>query len=123
MLDTFNLASRWWKDNARSCGLGFMAESEFAKTAGGAFAYASKYLSKQWGIPWPRNFRRIRTSRKYPRQQDDGECSVNWSKVASEADVFQLADRWELEGYQVKILSSSELADELRELRQSAIAD
>lgn len=124
MLDTFNLGKRWWKDNGRECGLGYQADSGFAETAGGAYAYASKYLSKQWGIPWPRNFRRIRTSQKFPRQTDDGEaCQVAWSKVASEEDVLTLADRWELEGYQVKILSSSELADELRELRQSAIAD
>ena len=124
MLDTFGLSRRWWKDNARECGFGFMAESEFANTAGGAARYASKYLSKQWGIPWPRGFRRIRTSRGYPRPEDDSsECGVSWSKVASETDVLRLAERWEREGYAVRIVSSSDLADMLRELREVDAAE
>jgi len=65
MLDTWNLRTRWWKDNARGCGLGYMAESEFAETPGGAAHYAAKYLTKAIVNEQLRNVRKIRKSQGF----------------------------------------------------------
>lgn len=67
-LTTWNLGSRWWKDNARECGLGFMAEEEEARTPGGAASYVTKYISKTLAdTMWPPGWRRVRTSRDWPQ--------------------------------------------------------
>lgn len=66
-VETANLGSRWWKDNARACGLGFMAEETEARSAAGVASYAGKYLTKSVGYQeWPAGFRRIRVSRGWP---------------------------------------------------------
>ena len=65
MLDTWNLRTRWWKDNARGCGLGYMAESEFAETPGGAAHYAAKYLTKAIVNEELRRVRKIRKSQGF----------------------------------------------------------
>ncbi len=66
-----DLGTRWWKDNARECGLGYIAEEAEFKQADGhparAAAYVSKYLGKQQGVAvWPRYFHHIRTSQHFP---------------------------------------------------------
>lgn len=65
---TFNLGTRWWKDNCAEVGLGYMAEEEIARTPGGAAFYVSKYLGKALAVTdWPRYWRRIRASRRWPK--------------------------------------------------------
>lgn len=67
-IETAGLGSRWWKDNGRSCGLGYMAEEEIARTSGGAAGYVVKYLSKSLAYTeWPKGFRRVRVSRQWPK--------------------------------------------------------
>lgn len=61
-------STRWWKDNARACGLGFMAEEAVVFSAAGAGWYTGKYLGKQLNTnQWAKGFRRVRTSLLYPK--------------------------------------------------------
>lgn len=68
VIENSGLGERWWKDNARSCGLGYMVEEETLRSAAGAAWYVSKYLTKGLTINvWPKGFRRVRTSHRWPR--------------------------------------------------------
>jgi len=69
-LATWTMAERWWKDNARECGLGFMAESEQPRSLAHAAWYIGKYISKQLDTnQWPKGFRRVRPSHNWPKMQ------------------------------------------------------
>jgi hypothetical protein len=80
------LPKRWWKDNGRECGLGYMAEaSEFRDTnVSPALVswYVTKYLGKQLDVnQWPRYFHHIRTSQHYPElpgSEDNPFDRVSW---------------------------------------------
>jgi len=62
--------TRWYKDNARACGLGFQAKVELIENDGKAAAYVSKYIGKSLGGErLPSHFRRVR-------------CSQNWAPLA-----------------------------------------
>jgi len=62
--------SRWMKDNARSCGLGYQAKVELVESDGKAAAYVSKYIGKSLvGQQLPPHFRRVR-------------CTQNWAALA-----------------------------------------
>lgn len=59
---------KWWKDNARACGLGYMAEDKPVYSAAGAGFYVGKYFTKQLrDACWAKGFRRIRTSKGWPK--------------------------------------------------------
>lgn len=62
------VTKKWLKDNARECGLGYMADAErLADPVGGAF-YMTKYLTKTLDhADWPPRFRRVRLSDNWPR--------------------------------------------------------
>lgn len=67
-IETGGLGERWWKDNARACGLGYMAEEEEVRSPGGAAYYVVKYLTKSLQTDvWPKGFRRVRTSQRWPK--------------------------------------------------------
>ena len=68
IVGTWELRERWWKDNARACGLGYMVDLQEISTAAGAAAYISKYLGKSLeGTAWPPGFRRVNVSRNFPK--------------------------------------------------------
>jgi len=61
---------RWYKDNARACGMGYQAKVEPVESDGKAAAYVSKYIGKSLaGKSLPPHFRRVR-------------CSQNWTALA-----------------------------------------
>jgi len=66
---------RWYKNNARACGMGFQAKVEPVESDGKAAAYVSKYIGKSLaGQRLPPKFHRVR-------------CSQNWATLAQlEAD-------------------------------------
>lgn len=69
-LTNAQMNERWYKDNARACGLGYEAKVEPIESDGKAAAYVSKYISKSLGgQPLPRKFRRVR-------------CTQNWTALA-----------------------------------------
>jgi hypothetical protein len=70
-IETYNLGTRFWKDAAASCGLGYIAEEEEVRSARGAARYANKYIAKTLSTEqWPSGFRRVRTSRGWPKLPD-----------------------------------------------------
>lgn len=83
MLVTGDLQTRWWKDNARECGLGYQAKSEHVNNAGLAASYVVKYIAKNIGleISVPR-LRRINFSRKFPA-----------AKTLASPDRWQIVDK------------------------------
>jgi len=59
---------RWWKDNCYTCGGGYMAEYEPCRSPAYAGGYFTKYMHKQMGIKtWPKGYRRVRTSHRWPK--------------------------------------------------------
>jgi hypothetical protein len=71
MLTTAQLPGRWWKNNARECGFGFMSDAQEVKALGGVANYVSKYLTKMLQSPnLPEHFRRVRTSHGFPKLPD-----------------------------------------------------
>ena len=116
MLDTFALPTRWWKDNARACGLGFMAESEFAETPGGAARYAAKYLGKALNEEKLKGIRRVRKSKGFLKPQS-GDGLENWTYVRLPDDVPLALDveHFERQGYTVEILQHFEVYERLTE--------
>lgn len=61
-------SKRWWKDNARSCGMGYQAEENAVYSPSGAGFYIGKYLAKQLSdARWAKGFRRVRTSLHFPK--------------------------------------------------------
>jgi len=64
------MKTKWYKDNARACGLGFQAKVKPVESDGKAAAYVSKYIGKSLGGDiLPPHFRRVR-------------CSQNWTPLA-----------------------------------------
>jgi hypothetical protein len=114
MLDTFGLTQTWWKKNARSSGMGYMAESEFARTIGGVTSYVSKYVTKGLSNFPLMRFRRIRKSQGFLKPSD-GDGLMGWAIEVLPADVSLLADstRHELAGYQVRVIDHWEVYEQM----------
>lgn len=64
---TFGVSTRWLKDNARECGLGYQAKIRPIEDVGRATEYATKYLSKQLKLGGPPRFRHVRVSSHWPK--------------------------------------------------------
>lgn len=68
LLTTCTITERWLKDNAASCGFGYIADYEQVRASGKAAQYVSKYLTKDsHRLKWPKYFRRVNLSRNWPR--------------------------------------------------------
>ena len=110
-LASHGITTRFLKDNARACGLGYMGESEALGDARYAGYYCAKYLGKQTEIAdWPGNFRRIRSSQKWPHPPDndtwDG-LEVDWNYLStypSDGLDYLAAGIKERQGIAVKII-------------------
>lgn len=62
-----NFSTRWWKDNCRECGLGYMAESSELGNVLQGLNYITKYMVKEIGIKTVgKHFRRICYSQGFP---------------------------------------------------------
>jgi len=105
-IETFNLGTRWWKDNAAEVGLGYIAEEDVARSAAGAAYYAGKYLAKSLDVTtWPKNWRRVRTSRGWPKlpEMDQPEGWV-WLPLPRDETLAASWRRLEQIGYEVVFL-------------------
>lgn len=63
--------TKWLKDNAAACGMGFMAHSDEIVNAGQVAGYVAKYMLKQG---------KADTLRTFPHGARRIECSQNWPK-------------------------------------------
>ena len=72
------LKKRWWKDNARQCGLGYQSDVQEVKSAGGVGGYVTKYLTKMLQVSnLPKGFKRVRLSHGWPQDRKP-ELPENW---------------------------------------------
>jgi len=117
MLDTWNLKTRWWKDNARGCGMGYMAESEFAETPGGAAHYAAKYLTKAIVNEQLRRVRKIRKSQGFLKESAP-PAGDDWQIEKLDADMPLMVDAhgYEQRGYDVLHVAHGDVFAEMEKL-------
>jgi hypothetical protein len=88
--------SKWLKDNAFECGLGYIVDYQplHNNNAGCAY-YVAKYLAKSIGDNakhWVKGIRRIETSRTFPKSdwKDDELDDIDWTYVQNEEHMFYL---------------------------------
>jgi len=109
LLETAGAGERWWKDNARACGLGYMVDEQVMTEDGTAAWYVVKYIGKSIKeVDWPDGFRRVRISRDWP-PLPEMEQVEGWSWRLLEAK-YALTDeltRIEESGFTVQVLDHS----------------
>lgn len=104
-LETAGLGKRWWKDNARECGLGFMADEQIARTAGGAAVYVTKYLTKSIAYQeWPKGFRRVRVSQRWPKLPAEQLQAWEFEVVPQRVQLSDRAEDLKSQGYRIENL-------------------
>ena len=104
-----HISKRWWKDNARSCGLGYQCETVQVEDRSKGINYALKYVSKSMGQNIGiDNFRRINYSRNIPplrRTETENSWNILFKIEAIEA---LIEDAWKqdkdviLQGSEIK---------------------
>jgi len=82
--------TRWWKDNARKCGMGYQAKSIKIESNQHAVFYCAKYMTKE-PDGFPRNVRRITCSRNFPDR--DKEKKHDWACIGNEI-LFSDLSHW-----------------------------
>lgn len=104
-IETANLSTRWWKDNARECGLGYMAEEEEIESVGGAVFYVTKYVSKSLEVEkWPRRWRRVRASQGWPKLPElDRPVQWEFETVPAERTIAREREMLEGAGWHVVV--------------------
>jgi len=96
---TCDLGTRWWKDNARRSGMGYMSEEEEARSRGGVIWYVNKYITKNLETDgWAKGFRRVRTSVKFPKAPElpkmpGWEFAVQWQEGMAERLTIYLLEQ------------------------------
>jgi hypothetical protein len=108
LIETSSLGTRWFKDNGRQVGLGYMAEETPVVSPEGAAWYVVKYINK--GLAehtWPEGFRRVRTSRGWPALPAQ-ESHPLWEFVVlgKHKSIEETVARYEGAGYSVVSLGS-----------------
>lgn len=106
MITTGSISERWWKDNARKSGFGFMAkESESRIEAWKAGFYISKYLSKGMDShTWEKGFHRVRTSRFWPKMDRlEHELSFTFKPLGKLDTVQRTFHTLAAQGYSVAL--------------------
>ncbi len=77
------IGNTWISKSAHKCGLGYMSQSKPLRSSSLAAFYVSKYVGKSLTVEdWPKGFRRIRTSQKWPalaNQEDYEALDAEWS--------------------------------------------
>lgn len=87
MIASGGLPKKWWKDNARECGLGYQSDVQEVASLG-VGGYVSKYLGKTLAERWPRNKRRVNTSRTWPALPDLPQADGwNFSVYATDDEI------------------------------------
>lgn len=84
LIITGGLTKKWWKDNARECGMGYQSEVKEVATLG-VGGYVGKYLGKTLADPWPKGTRRVNTSRSWPAMPEL-EQALGWGFATYSTD-------------------------------------
>lgn len=87
---TTNLSKKWFKDNGHACGFGYQAHTEQIEYYHGVVGYVVKYLGKDVvHTDWPKGFRRVRTSRNWPKVPDEQKPGWQYAKHSDESAWFE----------------------------------
>lgn len=101
------LGTRWAKDTAAACGLGYQAEWHEVGNVGMVAGYMAKYSLKnatiaRGGVEWPKGLRRIETSRNWPKLPPKVDLSgYGWAIVHNREFQLVKASGYDLRGYEV----------------------
>lgn len=96
---------QWLEDNAAGCGLGWNSDYRPVKTPAIAASYAAKYLAKSLEKrTWPKDIRRVQTSRSWPELPDLTERSAYvWEFLPSYEEVLRrAAQMWRWQSLEVQ---------------------
>jgi hypothetical protein len=95
---------RWWKDNARQCGLGYQVECEHVENASNAVSYVTKYIGKQCLQDLPlKRVRRINYSQTFPPLELLSEDST-WSVIDPKTSIESIIEQaWHIENLDVQL--------------------
>lgn len=98
---SFHLPRRWWKDNARACGLGYQSDAQEVKSIGGVAAYVAKYQVKMLqNSNLPKHLRRIRHSHGWPALPTlPSPTGWNFSKVEEKLSLQDAVTSFQKRGY------------------------
>jgi len=102
---TADLKTRWYKDNARACGMGYMAEAEALDTPEYAGFYCTKYMTKQLeSSKFKKGFHRVRTSKGWPKLPDrNPPGGWRFQKLQSDLPLDGYLSSLEAQGYSVAL--------------------
>lgn len=103
LIVTAALPKKWWKDNARACGMGFQSDVKEVEWLGGVGRYIGKYLTKTIeDADWPKGHRRYRTSKAWPKLPElESDPAWEFEKLAQDASISgEMADL-QRKGYQI----------------------
>lgn len=109
------VTTRWLKDNAASCGMGYQAKIDKTVNAGQAAGYVAKYMVKMFNhkiYEYPKGARRIEVSRNWIawKEYDNEE---NWLYVGDTEDARKLAHYYKAKGYTVFDLAVKNLEEKI----------
>lgn len=86
------ISERWLKDNARACGFGYQAKVKRVENPKAAIGYVTKYMRKSVGAnSWSKNFRRVRTSARLPKEPPPPP-NGKWGVILAHKAIVQIAD-------------------------------
>jgi hypothetical protein len=94
--------SQWLKDNAKSSGLGFIADFQPIRSPAGTAYYCAKYLVKGFslGDDWPKHLHRIQVSQNWPKLPElvpSGD--YDWYYTSGTGELLRIARELQLEGF------------------------
>ena len=103
IMTTATLPVRWYKDNAPETGLGYIAHAKEIETGLECGHYVTKYLTKAVADGgWPKYWRRVNTSRKWPKPEEV-PSPYTWARMGNEEDrVLRAIKTYQIHGWQVE---------------------
>lgn len=105
--------NRFWKDNPARTGFGYMNDISPVNSAVDAGGYAAKYLAKMLLVlQWPPGWRRVGTSRGWPKLPPPEQVE-GWQWLAAKyaQDVRAEIESLSLQGYRIEILDDKDLVE------------
>lgn len=110
---TARLSRRWWKDNARQCGLGYQSDVQEVNSLGGVSFYVTKYITKMLqNSNLPKGSKVVRTSHGWPQLPEMPKpAGWTYSVVPSPDALNTEAERYQTIGYTVVIADSASVWD------------
>jgi len=106
LITNLSPGTRWWKDNARSCGFGYQADdSDTFDGASRAGYYVGKYLYKQFERDvFRKGFHRVRTSHGWPKLPPlERDPSWAFSVLPKLQSLQSVVEQLQADGYHIAL--------------------